>query len=78
MIRFGPFEKFDLRHKLRPNPGALLHVGGGQPFTPASFVRLRKIDEGALGDHQGLESREHLAARSRKGRRLLLLMQRAR
>jgi hypothetical protein len=38
MIRFGPFEKFDLRHKLRPNPGALLYVGGGQPFTPAPFL----------------------------------------
>jgi hypothetical protein len=65
MIRCGPFQEFNLSHKLRPDPDAFLHVLSGQAFAPSPFVHLGKVDERAIGRHQTAQPSEHLPSRGR-------------
>jgi hypothetical protein len=45
MVRIRPFQKLNLRHDLGPNPGAFLHLIGGQSLAPSRLVGLRQVDE---------------------------------
>jgi hypothetical protein len=49
VIRFGPFQKFNLGHEFRLQPNAFPHVFGSQPITPPTFVCFGKVDKRQSG-----------------------------
>jgi hypothetical protein len=62
MIALCPFEEFNLRHQLRPNPNAFLHVFCGQALTPARSSLLGKIYERTVFDDQRSKPLENLVS----------------
>src|SRR5438876_11395617 len=48
MVTLGPLQKFDLRHKFRPEPNVLFHVFSGQTLAPSWAMSLGQIDKRTL------------------------------
>src|SRR5262249_17516153 len=65
VICLCPVDVFDGADELWPKPTALLHVFGGQTFSPSSFPGFGQVLEGTSFTDQGTESTEQATSRSR-------------